>query len=303
MKSTLAFTIGVIAVAAVAGSAALLLSPQELRLDGRPLADVLQDLNSSSEASREAATTLLRKSAVKVVPVLVEMARVDDAAFTKKMKALAEGGQLDQATLVPPSVRRSQAVNGFRALGAAAASATPALTEMLRDPKTSVAAALALACIGGEAINPLFDTLVDPNPRLAGNARTALESLNSGTAGAAAMLIPRLKDKRPVVRAAAARALGRTGQDAARAVPLLIELLDDPDGEVLLGACAGLGALQSIAKTAVPKLLPFAKQTKDKMLHDVAGIAVWRIDPAEARKAGLDEALIKTPTYTGPAER
>lgn len=303
MKSTFRLTLGIVVLAAVAGFAALWLAPAEPRVEGRPLGDLLQELVSPSEPARRAASEALRKSAAKVVPLLVEMARADDAEFTKKMKALAERGQLESANIAAPSVRRAQALNGFRALGPAAAPATPALTQMLRDPKTSVAAALALACIGGEALNPLIETVVDSNPRIAGNARTALDSLTQQSSGAAPVLIPRLKDKNPQIRAVVARAVGRVGQDSARAIPVLTELLDDTDADVRLGASFGLGAFGDKARSALAKLLPLAKQTMDKSLHDTAGIAIWRIDPDEAKKAGLDEALIKSPAYTGPVER
>jgi len=277
--------------------------PVEPTAGTKPIPDLLKDLTSATEAVRNNASDALRASAAMVVPVLVEMARSDDTEFNKQLKAVVGTDKLDELKLAPPVVRRAQALNGFRALGAAGAPAVPALLGMARDTKTSVTATLAMACIGGDTLNPLVDMLSDPNPRLVGNALTALDSVNPSTPDAARVLLARLRDTNAVARAAVARALGRSRQEPETSVVEISRLLHDREEAVQVAACVGLGALESRAVSAVPFLLPLAKKAAEKSLRDSAGIAVWRISPDEARKAGIDESLIKPVTYTGPSER
>jgi HEAT repeat protein len=88
------------------------------------------------------------------------------------------------------------------------------------------------------------------------------------------------------LRIPAAGAIARIDPGNAEAMAVLMADLDD--GTELERSCAAkmLGEVGPAAKTAVPLLINVYK-TGDFMSRGAAGQALKRIDPAEARRAGV----------------
>ena len=98
-------------------------------------------------------------------------------------------------------------------------------------------------------------------------------------------LIKALQSKDLTVRPAAAGALGEIQCQPDKIIPLLMHCLDDPQDGVPEASVQALGDFGPLAKTAVPKLLDLYK-LPDKDLHAAVVVALKKIDPEEAARAG-----------------
>jgi HEAT repeat protein len=92
-------------------------------------------------------------------------------------------------------------------------------------------------------------------------------------------LIEDLKSPQEGERLIAVRLLPERRGDAAQVVPALIEALKDKHGDIRLSAAIGLGSFGEQAKAAIPALQA-AQSDRDARVHNAAGVALSRIDPA-----------------------
>lgn len=83
----------------------------------------------------------------------------------------------------------------------------------------------ALARIGADAVDPLVQTLADPDPAVRLAAARALAAIGPEAERSVPALIRALEDRDEAVRQAAARALGQIGPSANEAVPALLRVL------------------------------------------------------------------------------
>jgi HEAT repeat protein len=158
----------------------------------------------------------------------------------------------------PPEQRR-QAIEAIGEMGSAGAPAIPVLKEVASDRKEepsvrSCAVLKGLAPIGRPAAPALCDLVQDRTIRTV--VVDGMGVMPSAADEVVPILVKTLKDENPFTRAMAAVALGRLGNKAQAAVPLLLAGLKDPDSAPLKVELA---------------------------------LALWKIDPESAKKAGLKE--------------
>lgn len=97
----------------------------------------------------------------------------------------------------------------------------------------------------------------------------------------------------PKVNRSAARCQGKIGPPAREAVPDLIRLAtaeydDDETRMAVTSAVVALGDIGPGASSAVPALLEVHRDGNTYRRRDCSA-AIWSIDPAAAKKAGIDE--------------
>lgn len=128
-------------------------------------------------------------------------------------------------------------------------------------------------------------------PGRRGDALKELGKFGPATEAAIPVLIQILKgNDGPATRGAAAAALGEIHSDPDVAIPALIACLEDSD--VNDQAAEALGKFGTLAKAAVPKLRPLLHG--DKEARRASTLALPRIDPEAAAKAGIPERTIKS---------
>jgi len=159
----------------------------------------------------------------------------------------------------------NEASNGFRALGAKAKEAIPALIKIYeKNPAAHVDVLYCLGCIGPaaeEAVPWLLEKLTNSNDKERSWIIEALGSIHAQSDRVVPVLINYLSDSNSMVRVHAATALSSYKADAKPAVPALIDLLND----------------------------------KGKGVKNSAAFALKRIDPEAAAKAGLKPAAQQPP--------
>jgi HEAT repeat protein len=132
-----------------------------------------------------------------------------------------------------------------RVAPAEAERAVPGLAPLLKDKNEYVRATTALVLTrygpAAKAAVPALDEAAKTGEaRFRILAVRALEAIGPDAAPAVATLAAALTADEPEVRVAAARALGKLGKLAAKAAPALEKALDDPDAEVRLAASEAL---------------------------------------------------------------
>ncbi len=102
------------------------------------------------------------------------------------------------------------------------------------------------------------------------------------------------KDKESVT---AARTLPRGSGDAEKVVPALIGALKHNGNDVRRSSALKLGEFHELAKDAIPALQEAEKNDADARVREAAGIALFRIDPAQFPNAH------KLPSKSAPKRR
>ena len=153
---------------------------------------------------------------------------------------------------------RTEAAHALGMIGERAAAASRALVAVIGDP--------------------------DSGEILRGEAAWALARVGPLAPGTAATLRTAMDDRSGHVGVRAAEALWTVSGDAGRAVLALVARLGDP--AVRHAAVQALNRIGLGAKAAVPALL-IALKTKDRLFRESVVMALRRIDPETAAKAGL----------------
>ena len=157
----------------------------------------------------------------------------------------------------------------------------PQLTEaMFHDTNDS---SLKMALV--EKLNGLPGININFTPASSrrGEAAMALGEFGPAAKPAIPALLQALKSNDASVHGAAIAALGKIHAEPGMIIPLLIGYLDDKD--LNDEAAEALGNFGNLASSAVPKLVPLLK-VPDKDLHHAVVVALKKIDPEAAAKAG-----------------
>jgi HEAT repeat protein len=105
---------------------------------------------------------------------------------------------------------------------------------------------------------------------------------------AAPTLMSALEDPDPYVRYSAAAALRQIAPESAgEIVPLLIRQLRQSDAKLRVASARGLEEFGAQAMPAVPELMK-SIQDKDTEVQNAARSALKKIDPATARRLGIE---------------
>jgi HEAT repeat protein len=268
--------------------------------EGKTVGEWVQVLKSGGPAARQKALRALGRigpEAKAAVPALIATLRNKDALYFEHTGALS-------------------------ALGRIGLPAVPPLIEIVKDKKAKtvdrMVASEALGRVGPDAIPALVKLLKDEDKWTRYWGAVAIRYVGPQGKGAVEALSAVLADKDDYVRMMAARALGNIGPKAKDAIPPLTKMARDDEamGFEACAALAGIGpdavpalivtikdtksesnrweAIQSLrkigaeAKAAVPLLLDLAKTGKG-LTRAYARVAVLRIDPKAAAKAGIKE--------------
>lgn len=181
---------------------------------------------------------------------------------------------------------RSWSASKLPEFGPKAASAIPALVELLddKDERVRNGAIYALENIGPLDTPRVIKALQDKRPRV----RAAVAWMLGGTPyrrdgqAAFAALLEAVKDEDAEVRKWTAASLKNFPEGAERVVPLLIQMLKDPETEVRQMAARSLGELGQAARPALPALLD-ALKGKDPELRDWSVFALRELGPFDKR--------------------
>jgi hypothetical protein len=184
--------------------------------------------------------------------------------------------------IYPQSYNPAMAILFFRALGAEANPAIPALVEMLHVTDDARWAAVALNGIGSDGVAALeneFSLIGDGIVRA--NIMNQLYRENGLVRFVAKQLD---QDSHSAVRMSAARNLGASANGADVAIPSLIKALEDRDGGVRFTACE---SLEQFGDAAISALAPLETLLNDRgrQVRFNASRALQAIKAAKALRA------------------
>jgi len=185
-------------------------------------------------------------------------------------------------------------------MGPKAKSALVAILKVLRnnDPTLRCHAVNAIGSIGPEAVAAvpaLIDRLKDTDVLVRGNSALALGLIRQNSEGTCAALRGTLSDKEHYPRAHAALALWRI----TRTTTVIRDLIDIAEKTKIIAdaenqysmdnqvALQALGEMGAVAKDSVPVLIEQALHSKNTAMREAAGVALKKIDPEAAAKAGI----------------
>jgi HEAT repeat protein len=264
----------------------------ELKLDGRPVGEVLREVNSGDAARKSQAVELLRRSGTNLFPVVVQLleSKPESAADKQKSGGSPSARVLPSLRETLPATRRSYAVGAFHALGTNAAAAMPLVAPLLNAPESATVAAMVLVRMGPEGVVAVLQATTSSQPRVRTAAASALLSLRPADAAAQPLLLAALPSTNAFTVATSAAALGKIGVEAALTAPELAKLLTHESLDVRIGASSGLRDLGPPASSAVPALLIAARASEEALRLASAG-ALWRIAPETAQREGIPNPM------------
>jgi HEAT repeats len=145
-----------------------------------------------------------------------------------------------------------------------------------------------------QAIPALITALGDSNAEVRWGAAHALGEIGRRAEQVVPALVKLLSSRSTSDRIWAATGIGLFGHDAKGAVPELVDRLDDRSPQVRNLVAWALGRIGPDARSGVPKLMetvedndPVESEPFVKTVGEMARAALWQIDPAAARKAGI----------------
>ena len=202
------------------------------------------------------------------------------------------GGSPHRSAAPRDGAFRAEVAKALGNIGTESPAVLPELLRLLQhdaDGDVRAEAARALGKIGegaGTASRALVTVLGDPRAgdTLRGAAAWALGRISPPAAGTVPALGAATGDRSGHVGVCAAEALWKVAHEDGRAVQTLAARLGDP--AVCHAAAQALYRIGPGAKEAVPALLAAAK-TKDRLFRELVVMALRKIDPAAAAKAGL----------------
>jgi HEAT repeat protein len=210
-------------------------------------------------------------------------------AVSSAVPALAKASRLG----VPAGEAiRADAARALGNIGAESSAVVPELVRLLQEDPNSmvrIEAAHALGKIGekaGAASRALAAVVREPSSGdiLRGEAAWALARVGPLDPGAVAALDEAAHDRSGHVSVRAAEALWKVSGEASRATRALAHRLEDP--AVRNAAAQALNRIGPGANGAVEALL-VAMKSKDRFFRESVVMALRRIDPAAAAKAGV----------------
>lgn len=188
---------------------------------------------------------------------------------------------------------RAEAAKALGNIGTKSPAVVPELVRLLKedaDVEVRTEAARALGKIGAEAglASKALAAILKGSgggDTLRGEAARALARVDPLAPGTAAALNAAVDDRSGHVGVCAAEALWKVSGEPDRAVPALVARLRDSGSRA--AAAQALYRIGPKAKAAVPALLTAAKD-KDRLFHESVVMALRKIDPQAAAKAGVE---------------
>ena len=230
-----------------------------------------------------------------------------------KVRAIAEAALVEGAQRSLPLLRRFLSDEyehlhpvTFEIIRRIGPAAVPALTELLRDERTSIRSSAADALIDlapyTETVQPsLRRALNDEDPTVAGDAARALGALGTRASPSVGALVRTLSHEDPYVRIFAAEALASIGPNAAAATGDLARAIDDPVPGVRWAACEALAGIGPAAASAVPQLM-LALEDEFLYVRIFAAGALGSIGPKARPAVEALRAAAKDPAVRSEAE-
>lgn len=285
MKSSRAILIGLAALAAML--AVLGLRPREPVHEGKRLSQWLEGFSLYQQEDTEEpefkageAAAAIRQMGTNVVPHLVRLLRVRDSPVRQALMHWAQRQSLVRVSFVPASDYHHRAVEAFRALGRAAASALPALGRLLDDPATCAPAARALAAIGTNGFPLLEAALTNQNAEVRAEAIVSLANDRDHPQRVTPILIRQLKHPDPWVRGTAVQGLSSGRSPTPEVLSALLEAARDPSPAVRAPALQGLQFFPAATDRTVPVLLRALDDSGDVVRCKALG-SLLELAPAE----------------------
>ena len=241
-----------------------------------PLFTLATDPEALPRAAALRALVALEAAAEKLKPLL-EAALRDAAPEVRRAgaagvagygggNAIGAAGLVDLIDDENPASRRS-AIEGLGNMGAAAASALPALMERLTDAELQIPAITAIGKIGPAAA-PAVPRLIELQKGGAVPVRVAALGALAGLAKEASAALPAvhesLKDGDADVRVAAIPALTAIEKDEEKIVAQLLQGLGDESGRVRRPSAAALAKFGERARAGTPALVAMLERDADR---------------------------------------
>ena len=253
---------------------------------GKRLSAWLKSFDSGApDAETDLAADAVRHIGTNALPTLLAMIQSKDSRWELFVEQVDLRQPLIRIPLKKAAfTRRRRAVSAFRALGASAKPAVPALAHVLFNNPDNFDASLAMASIGPEALSAVMQATTNNDPKIRAVAVWTLGHMYFDPEAVVPVLIKSLKDDCGAVRCFAAGSLGDFPEQSALIVPALVECLADREETVRYLALFWLGALGREAGTASPAI----RQVLDDPSYRVrlaAGKALKKIDPEAAAEA------------------
>lgn len=242
--------LAVLIVAVVGWIAWLTLRPSEPMYKGKPLSFWLEGYVYDPRLRPEA-DEAVRHIGTNAIPILLRLLQAKDSPLNLRLISLASKQHVFRIKHVYESDKHTQAVNGFKALGAGGKIAVPELIRIYKQADSAATrtwTAISLGNIGPAAraaVPCLVQGLGDTNGASRMCTASALGDIHAQPELAVPALTKCLTDRDVMVRVKVGLALMQFGAEAKAAVPALVEMLGESDS-----------AMQRMAKAVLSKIDP-----------------------------------------------
>lgn len=251
---------------------------------GKSLSQWLQvyEESGSCDPDEPDAAQAIRAIGTKAIPFLIHWICYHEPKWKEQARWLFNRsvGRFQPSWMIADTTQltQSRAHFGFRVLGPSAASAVPALHDLMMqdDQTTRVLAAMSLGGVGKPALPVLLEDLKTDNEQVFYRACIALREMRTNAEPAIPILIAALDDSREAVRYSAAMTLGQLHLRPEVVVPALIPQLQK--GKDSLSVLYALGEFGPAAGEAVPLIVPLLDNSNDGV-RDRATRALREIAP------------------------
>ena len=220
----------------------------------------------------------LQKISAQALPHLLRMIQTKDSWLMAKLDELDDKLDWVKLDLKMPRDRREMGALGFELLGASAASAIPALTNLLEqgEPQIAPYAVAALGSIGPSAAAAVLRAMSHTNYAVRATAAYVILQVNHPDQSAVVnALIVSIQDANDYVRNTSFRSLGMITNQNARVIPVFLKNLESRDQRTRNICLWGLGNGGTNAAIAIPAILHWMN---DQLSTLAAGRALAKID-------------------------
>jgi HEAT repeat protein len=288
--------LGVLFVGLAGGLIWMLSRLTEPAYQGKRLSAWLSEYSANGGPGKNnQADVAFREMGTKAIPWLLRIIRSDDPPFQRMTSELNRMQSLVHFPVREASKLRWAATFALYAMGTNAESALPALTNLLFRSNAAnylllLNSAISLAGMGTAGLPPLLAALTNQNSSIRAAAAEALRWERSDLNLVIPALVARLNQENDHEMHVHLRILDTLGQlhaEPGLAVPALMTDFPGDDPRRRREILMSLGQFGAKASAAVPMILE-ALSDSDASVRKHAALALKRIDPAAAAKAGLE---------------
>ena len=266
-------------------------SPPEPAYQGKSLTVWLNELESWSAETNEAAFAAFREMGPSAVPHLLDALQYRPSIIDKVAESINERQSLVELPIEEDPGRRIVAASlALYGMGTNARAAFPALTNQLFHTN-ALLGTIALAGLGSEAIPVLLMALTNQNEEIRNAAAHGLGWVRSDFDSAVPSLIRSLNDNSgSSTPLTAAWSLGRLHAKPELAVPALVSAFTNhsaktqQDRTIRNIILVSLSRFEESAKPAVPMIKAAALNDTDSLVRNTAISALGRIDPEAVKE-------------------